>query len=71
MIHQPVGWEGHIVNMDGAGADGNATLRFAAYGATKRSLAQFTKSLQAELKMLKLPNVVVHNLSVSPGWWDG
>ncbi|GJP46295.1 hypothetical protein CLOM_g5599 [Closterium sp. NIES-68] len=61
MRDQPGG--GHIFNMDGAGADGNATPRFAAYGATKRSLAQFTKSLQAELKMLKVPNVVVHNLS--------
>eukprot|EP00475_Leptophrys_vorax_P023766 TRINITY_DN32665_c0_g1_i1.p1 TRINITY_DN32665_c0_g1~~TRINITY_DN32665_c0_g1_i1.p1 ORF type:complete len:395 (-),score=-9.15 TRINITY_DN32665_c0_g1_i1:243-1367(-) len=61
MRAQPSG--GHIFNMDGAGADGNATPRFAAYGATKRSLAQFTKSLQAELKMLKVRNVVVHNLS--------
>ncbi len=40
---------GHIFNMDGAGADGGATPRFAAYGATKRSLSQFGKSLQAEL----------------------
>lgn len=31
---------GHCFNMDGAGADGNATPRFAAYGATKRSLQQ-------------------------------
>ncbi|CAK9866379.1 unnamed protein product [Sphagnum jensenii] len=54
---------GHIFNMDGAGADGNATPRFAAYGATKRSLAQFTKSLQAELKMQGIKKVVVHNLS--------
>jgi len=37
---------GHIFNMDGAGADGGATPRFAAYGATKRSLAQLSKSLQ-------------------------
>lgn len=37
---------GHIFNMDGAGADGNATPRFAAYGATKRGLQQFSKSLQ-------------------------
>ena len=42
----------HIFNMDGAGADGNATPRFAAYGATKRSLAQLGKSLSAELGML-------------------
>ncbi len=38
--------------MDGAGADGNATPRFAAYGATKRSLAQLGKSLTAELGLL-------------------
>ena len=43
----------------------NGPFRFAAYGATKRSLEQFTKSLQAELKMLSISNVVVHNLSVS------
>ncbi|GAX76814.1 hypothetical protein CEUSTIGMA_g4260.t1 [Chlamydomonas eustigma] len=40
---------GHIFNMDGAGADGGATPRFAAYGATKRCLSQLAKSLQAEL----------------------
>ena len=43
---------GHIFNMDGAGADGGATPRFAAYGATKRSLAQLSKSLQVILEML-------------------
>ncbi len=37
---------GHIFLMDGAGADGNATPRFAAYGASKRGLAQLRKSLQ-------------------------
>lgn len=37
---------GHIFNMDGAGADGGATPRFAAYGATKRGLMQLSKSLQ-------------------------
>lgn len=31
---------GHIFNMDGAGADGNATPRMAAYGASKRSLVR-------------------------------
>ncbi|CAL5222870.1 g5296 [Coccomyxa viridis] len=54
---------GHIFNMDGAGADGGATPRFAAYGATKRSLAQLSKSLQAELKLLGISNVGIHNLS--------
>ena len=37
---------GHIFNVDGAGADGNATPRFAAYGASKRGLVQLGKSLQ-------------------------
>ncbi|GIL79095.1 hypothetical protein Vretimale_11 [Volvox reticuliferus] len=54
---------GHIFNMDGAGADGNATPRFAAYGATKRSLAQLGKSLSAELEILGIRNVAIHNLS--------
>lgn len=54
---------GHIFNMDGAGSDGNPTPRFAAYGATKRSLAQLTKSLQAELKLMGIENIGIHNLS--------
>lgn len=54
---------GHIFNMDGAGADGRPTPRFAAYGATKRSLAQLTKSLQAEMKMQGIKNVIIHMLS--------
>eukprot|EP00798_Chlamydomonas_sp_ICE-L_P017213 gene17213-23534_t len=54
---------GHIFNMDGAGADGNATPRFAAYGATKRSLAQLGKSLVAELEQASISNVGIHNLS--------
>ncbi len=61
MRDQPTG--GHIFLMDGAGADGNATPRFAAYGATKRSLEQLSKSLAAELKMLNITRVGVHNLS--------
>ena len=99
MREQPSG--GHIFNMDGAGADGGATPRFAAYGATKRGLVQLSKSLQvatmgqttpvgagerrspllllvnanmfsfhagwllaqAELKMLGINNVGIHNLS--------
>ena len=56
---------GHIFNMDGAGADGNATPRFAAYGATKRSLEQFNKSMRAELSIAKIQNVGVH--AISPG----
>lgn len=56
---------GHVFNMDGAGADGGATPRFAAYGATKRSLDQFNKSLRAELGLLGIKNVGVH--AISPG----
>jgi chlorophyll(ide) b reductase len=63
MKTQPKG--GHVFNMDGAGADGNATPRFAAYGATKRSLDQFNKSMRAELNMAKISNVGVH--AISPG----
>jgi len=51
MQDQPAG---HIFNMDGAGADGNATPRMAAYGASKRSLAQLGKSLCAELNQVGL-----------------
>lgn len=54
---------GHVFNMDGAGADGNPTPRFAAYGATKRALAQLSKSIQAELKTAGIESVGLHNLS--------
>lgn len=40
---------GIILNMDGAGASGTATPLFAAYGATKRGLAQLGKSLRVGL----------------------
>lgn len=63
MKSQPNG--GHIFNMDGAGADGTATPRFAAYGATKRSLDQFNKSIRADLNIAKIQNVGIH--SISPG----
>ncbi|KAK4256479.1 hypothetical protein QN277_009333 [Acacia crassicarpa] len=61
MANQPRG--GHIFNIDGAGSDGRPTPRFAAYGATKRSVVHLTKSLQAELQMQDVKNVMVHNLS--------
>mmetsp|Transcript_8750 Transcript_8750/g.26295 ORF Transcript_8750/g.26295 Transcript_8750/m.26295 type:complete len:318 (+) Transcript_8750:84-1037(+) len=41
---------GHIFNMEGAGSFGDATKGYAAYGATKRALPQFNKTLVAELK---------------------
>ncbi|XP_077247741.1 NYC1-like protein [Tasmannia lanceolata] len=61
MLDQPRG--GHIFNIDGAGSDGRPTPRFAAYGATKRSVVHLTKSIQAELRMQEVKNVMVHNLS--------
>ncbi|KAG9452078.1 hypothetical protein H6P81_004982 [Aristolochia fimbriata] len=61
MSNQPRG--GHIFNIDGAGSDGRPTPRFAAYGATKRSVVHLTKSLQAEMQMQEVKNVMVHNLS--------
>ena len=63
MKTQPEG--GHIFNMDGAGADGTATPRFAAYGATKRSLDQLNKSIRADLGIAKITNVGIH--AISPG----
>lgn len=56
MREQPSG--GHIFNMDGAGADGNATPRFAAYGATKHALVQLNRSLSAELKTAGLDSKI-------------
>lgn len=61
MREQPTG--GHIFNMDGAGADGNPTPRFAAYGATKRSVTQLAKSLEAEMAQAGIRNVGIHSLS--------
>ena len=65
---------GHIFVMDGAGADGNATPRFAAYGATKRGLAQFIKSLQVthpQLLVLWVPSLLcpffLERAACSPG----
>lgn len=54
---------GHIFNIDGAGADGDPTPRFAAYGATKRALVQMGKSFKAELLQANINNVGIHNLS--------
>jgi chlorophyll(ide) b reductase len=39
---------GHVFNMLGAGSDGNATRKFAAYGFTKAGLGQLTKTLASE-----------------------
>ena len=54
---------GHIYNMDGAGVEGGPTDKFAAYGATKRSIPQLTKSINKELRDSGISSVTVHNLS--------
>lgn len=56
-------WPAHNSNKVATNSVCCLPRRFAAYGATKRGLAQFTKSLQAELKLLDIKNVTVHNLS--------
>jgi chlorophyll(ide) b reductase len=56
----------HLFNMDGAGSDGGGTPRFAAYGATKASLAQLHRSLRAEIEAcptLSQGLAAVHRLS--------
>lgn len=51
---------GHIFNMDGAGSRGNATPRYAVYGATKAALPQLMASLVCETRDL---GIGVHTLS--------
>ena len=53
---------GHIFNITGAGSDGHPTKNFAAYGASKAAMMQFTKSLRAELGN---ENIGIH--LISPG----
>ena len=53
---------GHIFNMEGAGSDGSATRKFAAYGHTKAGMAQLSKTMAEELKDIPIG---VH--TISPG----
>lgn len=53
---------GHIFNMEGAGSDGSATRKFAAYGHTKAGMAQLSKTMAEELKN---DPIGVH--TISPG----
>lgn len=41
-------WQGHVVNVTGAGGDGRPTPMFTTYGATKAGVEQFTKSVRQE-----------------------
>eukprot|EP00242_Pyramimonas_sp_CCMP2087_P018235 CAMPEP_0198197996 /NCGR_PEP_ID=MMETSP1445-20131203/1532_1 /TAXON_ID=36898 /ORGANISM="Pyramimonas sp., Strain CCMP2087" /LENGTH=309 /DNA_ID=CAMNT_0043867427 /DNA_START=428 /DNA_END=1358 /DNA_ORIENTATION=+ len=58
---------GHVFNMKGAGSDGNATKKFAAYGFSKAGMAQLAKSLAAELKG---EPIGVHTLSPGLVWTE-
>lgn len=60
MSNQPSG--GHVFNLLGAGSDGGATLKYAAYGHTKAGLVQLTKTLAKEVEGT---GVGVH--AISPG----
>ena len=53
---------GHVFNMLGAGSDGGATQKYAAYGHTKAGMVQLTKTLAGEVKETA-PSVGVHALS--------
>lgn len=53
---------GHIFNLLGAGSDGGATLKYAAYGHTKAGLVQLTKTLAGEVD-----GTTVRIHSISPG----
>lgn len=54
----------HVFLMDGSGTIGNATADYAAYGATKRSVPQLIKSLNAQAgKRGDLNNIRFHQLS--------
>lgn len=53
---------GHVFNMLGAGSDGGATQKYAAYGHTKAGMSQLTKTLAGEVKETA-PSVGVHALS--------
>ena len=59
MAKQPGG--GCIFLMEGAGSDGGATNKYAAYGATKAALPQLARSLQKEFA--EDGRVAVHSLS--------
>lgn len=62
MMCQPEG--GHIFNTEGAGSDFAATPNYAAYGATKAAITQFSTSLHQEMKDSN-PIVGVH--TIQPG----
>lgn len=53
---------GHIFLLEGAGSDGGATRKYAAYGHTKAGMAQLAKTMAAELKDVPIG---VH--TISPG----
>ena len=53
---------GHVFNMDGAGADGNATPNYAVYGATKSGIAHMMSTITAECESTNV-DVGVHTLS--------
>lgn len=47
--HRIGGRKLHLFNVSGAGGDGSLTPEYAAYGATKAAIVQFTRTLQREM----------------------
>lgn len=62
---------GHLFNVSGAGSDGRATPNFAAYGASKAAVAQFTRSLRAEVGRDAGVHVLSPGLMRTPLLLDG
>jgi len=56
---------GHIFNMEGAGSNGEVTMKYAAYGFSKAGMFQLAKSLSAECRD---ESVGVHTLSPGLVW---
>lgn len=51
---------GHIINLAGAGSNGQSSYNYSAYGASKAGIVQFTRTIQDELQH---DNVNLHILS--------
>jgi len=64
MKAQQNGRRAHIFNVTGSGVKGEATPGWSAYGATKRGMPQFTKSILKEMdKYGGVENVSLHTMS--------
>ena len=64
VMKEQKGQRSHIFNVTGSGVKGEATPGWSAYGATKRGMPQFTKSILKEMdKYGGVENVSLHTMS--------